>query len=156
MPVLALEKPKMSRLACLAALFAGLSFAAQAQSAAPVKRATVAVPLETAYARAKVALERCWNDELDSRVNGLHHQKAEIPAFSRGGVTLRMAWYRGSGDRPGPLLGRAFDIRLEPDGAGTRLIVLAHIARPEYADDIEAWLKGRERCFVGRPPEPRE
>lgn len=145
----------MPRLACLAAIFAGLSGAAHAQTSWTVKTFVAPLSLDAAHGRIKSTLARCWKDELDSRVIGLHFEHAEMPPVPRsGGVTIRLSWHRGEADKPRGLLQRAFDIELLPDPAGTRVRVIAHIRRPDLGDDVEAWLKGRERCFAGRNPSP--
>lgn len=147
---------RLACFACLAVLFAGYSGAARAQTSWTVKTFVAPMGIDAAHARIKSVLARCWKDELDSRVTGLHFEHAEVPPVPRsGGVTIRLSWYRGESDKPRGLLQRAFDIELQPDPAGTRVRVIAHIRRPDVGDDVEAWLGGRQRCFAQRNPEPQ-
>lgn len=125
---------------------------AAGQNAAPVHTFHTAQPVDAVMARLRAATARCWKDEYDSRVHGLHQEIAEFPAATRQGATVRLAWYRTVNDKPAGLLKRAFDIALVPDGGGTRVTVHAYIPRSDVGRDIEAWLQGREKCFQGRYP----
>ena len=148
---------KAFRRLIVSALLLPASFApaaAQSAVAVPVHAFRFAGPPDAALARLRTAVEKCWNDEYDSRVLGHYREGAEVPARAAGGATLRLEWRRVVGDRTAGLLKRAFDIALVPDGGATRITVLAYGPYFEVGRDVEAWLAGRTRCFERNRPMP--
>jgi hypothetical protein len=109
---------------------------------------------DAALARLRVAVERCWSDDYDSRVLGPYRQVAEIPASAAGGATVRLEWRRVVGEKTAGLLKRAFDIALVPEGSDTRVTVLVYGPYSEVGRDVEAWFAGRAQCFERYRPEP--
>lgn len=120
---------------------------AQSAIAVPVHNFRFAGPPDAALARLRAAAERCWSDDYDSRVHGLHRQVAEIPASASGGATVRLEWRRVVGEKTAGMLKRAFDVALVPEGGATRVTVLVYGPYSEVGRDVEAWFAGRAQCF---------
>jgi len=134
---------------CSALLFPASIAPAFAQSAVavPVHNFRFAGAPDAALARLRVAVERCWSDDYDSRVHGLHRQVAEVPASAASGATVRLKWHRVVGEKTTGMLKRAFDIALVPEGGATRVTVLVYGPYSEVGRDVEAWFAGRAQCF---------
>jgi hypothetical protein len=121
--------------------------AAQSAVAVPVHNFRFAGTPDAALARLRAAVERCWSDDYDSRVHGLHRQVADVPAAASGGATVRLEWHRVVGEKTAGVLRRAFDVALAPEGGATRVTVLVYGPYSEVGRDVEAWFAGRAQCF---------
>ncbi|MCW5773310.1 MAG: hypothetical protein KIT16_16840 [Rhodospirillaceae bacterium] len=146
---------RIAALAALAVAAASGVASAQLTNGAPVHSFRYGGSPEAALARLRLVLQRCWNDEYDSRVHGPYQEAADVPsAIGPSGATIRLDWIRLVRDRPAGLLKRGFELRLQAEGGTTRVSVVAFVPRPDVGRDVEAWLAGRDKCFAGRYPSP--